>query len=147
MEWKILFRDLLECRNIQIHFKAIHLATKGVAFNLDIHQFEQRLVTLGIVGDENGTSAGPPQGMLFPKGAQGRHEFVGSCQFTDGGGFTSGDDQSLQSSQLFGQAHLHNLAAEVFQHVLVFNEIALKCENADFHGLQMDIIVKVYDTD
>ena len=71
--------------HIQIHLEAGNLPPKGVAFNRDVHQFQQGLLAIGILREEDRPSARSPDGFLPSKLAQRLCKAEIGRQLADGG--------------------------------------------------------------
>jgi len=111
--------------HLEFCLKAINLPPERVPGDGDIHQVQERLRAAGISGKEDGSGAGAPDGMLLTKFTQGIHQMEICSQLSNGGGFTSGDDQPIQRIEVLRQTYLYNLRSKGLEHRLVFCEIAL----------------------
>src|SRR5512146_3027498 len=60
--------------HFQLRFKALRLAAKGIARYTDVHQAEERLVSLRVLREKYGPGAGAPDGLFPAKRAQRLHQ-------------------------------------------------------------------------
>jgi len=119
--------------HIEIGFKTFDLPSKGVALDGDVHKPKQGLLTMNVFGEKDGPGTGAPNGMLLPKSLEGVDEAILDGQFTNGRGFTAGEDEALQIFEIAREAHLGGRDPQPLKGLDVFNESALQGEDADVH--------------
>ena len=71
--------------------------------------------------------------MNLPEFTQWFQQVIIHGQFADGSGFAAGHDQTIQLSQVGGQAYFGSLHAQTFEHDDMFSKIALDGQHSDFH--------------
>jgi len=76
-----LFQD----GHIQVYFEAGDLSTEGVSLCDDVHQMQQGLVSVRIIGKKDCTCAGAPDCLVVSKLPQRLNELIVDCQLSNRG--------------------------------------------------------------
>lgn len=83
-------------------------------------------------GEQDGSGAGAEGRGLADEDGEGIEEAVALQVTEEGGGFASGNDQTLQTGKLFGAADEDRFSTELDERLSVFRVGALQSENTDF---------------
>ncbi len=99
VEGSLIGRDFSQGGELHVGLEAGYLASKGVAFYGDVHQFQQGLLAVSglkrVFGEEDRPSAGAPDGFFASEGTQLFQEAKIHGQFANRGRFSTGDDEAV----------------------------------------------------
>lgn len=113
--------------------RAVDLASVGVPLDGGVEDGEALLRGIGhFVGEKNAAGAGAEGGACANEGLQTAEEAVALKEFEEGGGFSAGDDESVDAFELLGLADEDRIGTGFAEGGGVGFEVALDGENADF---------------
>lgn len=112
--------------DVEASFKAIDLATEGVAFDIDIHEAEEWLVLANLFGHENHAGASAPNRFFSGESTERVHQIVDGGQLADGGAFAAGNNEAIDIIKLMGEADFDGGGAELVEHFDMLDEGSLE---------------------
>lgn len=129
-----------ECRDVEIRFETVKLASKGVAPGRDIHQAEARLSFRTPFGDsireQDHPGASAPDGHLAPSPLLYRfHKAIRHEQFADRRALTTWNNQAVDTIKVFCKPHLGNLVPKVADNTLVLDKCPLQGKYTYVHTI------------
>lgn len=135
-------RAVVEPGEVEVGLEGIDLTTEGIAAHRHIDAVQRlhigaRVEHLG--GEQDHARAGTVGGQAISQPLTQRlQEFEDFQEFADGGGFATGDDQSVDGGQLGFPAHRDRLRPAGLERVQVFSDVTLQGQhtNRRFHVVE-----------
>lgn len=127
-----------QCRDLQIGFKAIKLASESIAPGGDIHQIQCRLSFRTSVGnafrEQDHPGACPPERHLAPGTLPDRFkQAIGNEQLADRRTFAARNNQAVDTIEMLRKPYLSDLMSKAAERMLVLDKCPLQGKDTNIH--------------